>query len=74
MGFMDKLKGLTKGREKQISQAVDKAGDLADKRTKGKYSGQIQGAENQVDKALGVGDDGAPDARGDSPGTPRPAV
>lgn len=54
MGLMDKLKGMTKGRERQISSAVDKAGDLVDKKTKGKYSGHIQKAEDGVDKALGV--------------------
>lgn len=65
MGFMDKLKGLTKGREKQISGAVDKAGDLVDKKTKGKYTGHIDTVENKVDQALGVDDD--------KPGTAKPA-
>jgi len=71
---MGKLKGLTKGRERQISQAVDKAGDLVDKRTKGRYSGHIQKAEDQVDGALGVRDDRGPGVDGDPPGPARPAV
>lgn len=29
MGFMDKVKGLTKGRSKQINEGIDKAADLA---------------------------------------------
>lgn len=74
MGLMDKLKGLTKGREKQISQAVDKAGDLVDKKTKGKYSGHITKAEDKVDDALGVRDDRTPGGDVDPPGATRPAV
>lgn len=65
MGFMDKLKGLTKGREKQISGAADKAGDMIDKTTKGKHTSHIDTVENKVDEALGVDDD--------TPGTARPA-
>lgn len=65
MGLMGKLKGLTQGRERQISQAVDKAGDVVDKRTKGKYSGHIQKAEDKVDDALGVRDDQAFGVRDD---------
>jgi len=49
---MDKLKGLTKGRERQISQGVGKAGDFINKQTKGKYSSQIRSAETKVDEVL----------------------
>ncbi len=72
MGLMGKLKSLTKGRERQISQAVDKAGDVVDKKTQGKYSGHIQTAGDKVDDALGVEDDQALGVRDDrTPGVDR---
>lgn len=73
MGFMDKLKGLTKGREKQISGAVDKAGDFVDKKTKGKYTGQIDSVEGKVDDALGERDTPKPATGRDTPGPVTPA-
>ena len=77
VGFMDKLKGLTKGRERQISQGVDKAGDFINKQTKGKYSSQIRSAENKVDDLLETDQDGAaastPPPAGTSTAPPPPS-
>ncbi len=52
MGFLDKVKKMSKGRERQISQAVDKAGDVVNKRTGGKYAGKIDAVEGKIDDAL----------------------
>jgi len=48
MGFMDKLKGLTKGRGKQIDNGIDKAADVVDEHTGGKHSDTI---DKVADKA-----------------------
>ncbi|MGI8692649.1 MAG: antitoxin [Geodermatophilaceae bacterium] len=52
MGFLDKVKQLSKGRERQISQAVDKAGDVVNKRTGGKYAAKIDKVEDKIDDTL----------------------
>ncbi|MEU3568358.1 antitoxin [Kitasatospora sp. NPDC036755] len=48
MSMMDKLKNLLKGHEDQADKAVDKAGDAVDQRTQGKYSGQVDAAQEQL--------------------------
>lgn len=62
MGFLDKFKGrggelkdkaadLAKGHGDQIDQGIDKAADLADKATKGKYSDKIDSAADKAKDA-----------------------
>lgn len=48
MSMMDKLKNLLKGHEEQADKAVDKAGDAVDEHTQGKYSGQVDTAQEQA--------------------------
>ncbi|MEV7184446.1 antitoxin [Kitasatospora sp. NPDC093102] len=48
MSMMDKLKSLLKGHEEHAEKAVDKTGDAVDERTQGKYSGQVDTAEEQL--------------------------
>jgi hypothetical protein len=55
MGFLDKAKDLAAKAEElagehadQVKQGIDKAADLADKATGGKYSDQIDKAGNQA--------------------------
>ncbi|MBO1418633.1 antitoxin [Streptomyces sp. FH025] len=48
MSMLDKLKSLLKGHEEQADKAVDKAGQTVDERTQGKYTGQIDAAEEQA--------------------------
>lgn len=72
MGFLDKLKGksgdldkiktkateLAKEHGDKIDQGIDKAADLADKATKGKYSDKIdQAADKAHDAADKLEDD-----------------
>ncbi len=73
MGVFDKVRGLLKGREQRVKQAVDKVGNLVDTRTKGKYHEKIEKAEQKagelVDKAAGT----APAAAASEPdATPTP--
>lgn len=48
MSMLDKLKGLLKGHEDQATKGVDKAGDAFDERTEGKYSGQVDTAQEKL--------------------------
>ena len=44
--FVDKAKDLASEHEKEVGEGIDKAADLVDEKTEGKYSDQIdQGAE-----------------------------
>lgn len=54
MGFLDKAKDALQGKSDQAAKALDKAGDVVDKQTKGKYSDKIDKA---VDKAKDAVDD-----------------
>ncbi|MDX3690530.1 antitoxin [Streptomyces europaeiscabiei] len=53
MSVMDKLKHMLKGHEDQAGQGVDKAGDFVDDRTQGKYSGQVDSAQDRLRQQLG---------------------
>ncbi|WP_330174980.1 antitoxin [Streptomyces sp. NBC_01498] len=53
MSMLDKLKGLVKGREDTVRKGVDKAGDAVDKKTGGKYQGQVDTAQEKLNEQLG---------------------
>ncbi|CAN5249587.1 hypothetical protein BH20ACT5_BH20ACT5_12770 [soil metagenome] len=53
MGMLDKVKGLVKGREDQISRAADKVGAEINKRTDGKHADKIASARDKLDDTLG---------------------
>lgn len=56
MGFMDKVKGMLSQHSDKVSKGLDKAGHMADTKTKGKYSSQIQsGTEKAKDQAEKLG-------------------
>ncbi|MEV0266865.1 antitoxin [Streptomyces sp. NPDC050617] len=57
MSMLDKLKGLIKGHEDTARKGVDKAGDAFDQKTQGKYSGQVDSAQQKLNDQLGSGDD-----------------
>ena len=77
MAFADKLKDLRSKAEEavverkdQINQAVQKAGEVADQRTGGKYHDQIQRAGGKAVGMLeGLEQSGAPGAPHEAPGT-----
>lgn len=53
MSVMDKLKQMLKGHEEQAGQGIDKAGDFVDGRTQGKYSGQVDSAQERLRREFG---------------------
>ncbi|MFD8597943.1 antitoxin [Kitasatospora sp. NPDC059646] len=53
MSVMDKLKQMLKGHEDQAEKGVDKAGDAFDERTGGKYSGQVDTAQDKLKEQFG---------------------
>ncbi|MEV0282072.1 antitoxin [Streptomyces sp. NPDC050610] len=57
MSMLDKLKGLIKGHEDTARKGVDKAGDAFDEKTQGKYSGQVDSAQQKLNDQMGSGDD-----------------
>ncbi|MFJ7327770.1 antitoxin [Streptomyces cyaneofuscatus] len=53
MSAMDKIKKMLKGHEDQAGKGVDKAGDMVDDRTQGKYSGQVDSAQDKLKQQFG---------------------
>ncbi|WP_411083342.1 antitoxin [Streptomyces sp. cmx-18-6] len=53
MSALDKIKKMLKGHEDQAGKGIDKAGDMVDDRTKGKYSGQVDTAQDKLRQQFG---------------------
>jgi hypothetical protein len=66
MGFLDKVKGLVSKNADKVDTAIDKAGDLVDKKTQGKYTGHVNKVQGAAKKAV---DD---NANAQNPLTPAP--
>ena len=47
MGMLDKVKGIVSKNSEKIHSGIEKAGDVIDKKTKGKYTDKL----NKVDEA-----------------------
>ncbi|SCL25099.1 MT0933-like antitoxin protein [Micromonospora nigra] len=54
--FMDKAKDLADKHDKQVDQGLERAGDMAGKRTGGKYDQHIDKGVNQAQTRTGEGD------------------
>jgi len=52
MGFLDKLKDLASKNKGAVDTAIDKAGDIVDQKTQGKYSGQVDKVQQATKKAV----------------------
>ena len=52
MAFLDKVKNLLAKNADKVDTAIDKAGDLVDKRTQGKYAQHVDKAQNTAKKAV----------------------
>ena len=52
MGFLDKLKDLASKNKGAVDSAIDKAGDIVDQKTQGKYSSQVDKAQDAAKKAV----------------------
>lgn len=54
MGLLDKVKGLLSQNADKVDAAIDKAGDIVDEKTQGKYKDTVdkvrEAAKNAVDK------------------------
>jgi hypothetical protein len=56
MGFMDTAKKLIGKHDKQVDEGIEKAGDLADKQTGGKYADQVDKVQDIAQEKTGEGD------------------
>ncbi|MEZ0363816.1 antitoxin [Mycobacterium sp. pUA109] len=52
MGFLDKVKGLLSQNADKVGQAIDKAGDIVDDKTQGKYSDTVDKVQEAAKKAV----------------------
>ncbi len=52
MGFMDKVKGLLSGNTDKVDAAIDKAGDIVDDKTQGKYKDTVDKVQDAAKKAV----------------------
>lgn len=72
MGLMDTLKGLVKGREKQVKQGIDTVSDQVEKRVGPKHAAKVDSmsdkAKDHVDKL--AGDDAPARATAATPAAP----
>ncbi|GAB2916954.1 MULTISPECIES: antitoxin [unclassified Streptomyces] len=54
MSAMDKIKKMFKGHEDQAGKGVDRAGDMVDDRTQGKYKDHVDTAQDKLKQQLGT--------------------
>jgi len=52
MGFLDKVKNLVAKNADKVDTAIDKAGDIVDQKTQGKYTSQVDKAQDAAKKAV----------------------
>jgi hypothetical protein len=53
MSALDKIKKMLKGHEDQASKGIDKAGDMIDERTQGKYSKHVDTGQEKLRQQFG---------------------
>ncbi|CAM5716850.1 MULTISPECIES: antitoxin [Streptomyces] len=54
MSALDKIKKMLKGHEDQAGKGIDKAGDMVDDRTQGKYTRHVDTAQDKSKQQLGA--------------------
>ena len=52
MGFLDKVKGVVSKNADKVETAIDKAGDIVDQKTQGKYASQVEKVQDAAKKAV----------------------
>jgi MT0933-like antitoxin protein len=52
MGFLDKVKGLVANNADKVDSAIDKAADIVDQKTQGKYADQVDKVSEVAKKAV----------------------
>jgi antitoxin protein of toxin-antitoxin system len=55
MAFLDKVKDLLSKNKDKVDTAIDKAGDIADQKTQGKYTDKIDKVQDAAKKAVDKG-------------------
>ncbi len=55
MGLLDKVKDLLSKNSGMVDTAIDKAGDVVDEKTQGKYKDTVDKVEEQAKKAVDKG-------------------
>ena len=48
MGLLDKIKGMLSGNADKVKDGIDKAGDMIDEKTGGKFGDKIDMAEEKI--------------------------
>lgn len=48
MGLLDKIKGMLGGNVDKVKDGLDKAGDMVDEKTGGKFTDKIEMAEEKI--------------------------
>ena len=56
MGFLDDAEKFIDEHDEQVDQAIEKAGDLVDDKTGGKYADQVDKVQNIAEEKTGDGD------------------
>jgi hypothetical protein len=54
MSALDKIKKMLKGHEEHVGKGIDKAGDMVDDRTKGKYKGHVDTGQDKLRQQFGT--------------------
>jgi len=52
MGFLDKVKDLVSKNADKVDTAIEKAGDIVDQKTQGKYAGSVDKVQDAAKKAV----------------------
>ncbi|MGH3676561.1 MAG: antitoxin [Mycobacterium sp.] len=52
MAFLDKVKNLLSKNADKVDTAIDKAGDIVDQKTQGKYADKVDKAQDAAKKAV----------------------
>ena len=60
MGFLDKIKNLASKNADKVETAIDKAGDVVDQKTQGKYASQVDKVQDAAKKAVDKSDPKTP--------------
>ena len=52
MGLLDKIKGMLGGNADKVKEGLEKAGDMVDEKTDGKFSDKIEMAEEKIGEVI----------------------
>ena len=62
MGLLDKIKGMLSGNADKVKGGLEKAGDMVDEKTDGKFTDKIDMAEEKIAEVLEVDDEAETEA------------